>query len=48
VLQLRHVLFRSPLFGEIPRQHELGLQTRPGRCDLSVNRCRHPAVHGMK
>jgi hypothetical protein len=34
VLQLGHVLFRSPFLGEIPGQHEL----RPRRATLDVVR----------
>jgi hypothetical protein len=48
VLQLGHVLFRRRVFGEVPRQHELGLEHRPTGVHPSVQRRRHPFVDGMR
>ena len=45
VLELRHMLFGRRLFGERPRQHELGLEHRPGVLDHPVEGCAHPADH---
>ena len=47
VLQLRHVFFGRPFFGERPRQHELGLENCPGGLDHAVEGRRHPAHHRM-
>src|SRR5262245_15767158 len=42
VLDLRHILFCRGLFGERPRQHELGLEYCPGLLyDAVESRC-HP------
>jgi hypothetical protein len=48
MLQLRHMLFRSPFFRKIPRQHELGFEHGAGRLDPAVEGSRHPAVDSMK
>ena len=47
VLQLRHVFFGRPLFGERPRQHEFGLEHRPGGFDHAVEGGGHPAHDRM-
>ena len=45
VLQLGHMLFGRPLFGERPRQHELGLKNRSSGLDDAVQGGGHPAHH---
>ena len=47
MLELRHVLFGRRFFRERPRQHELGLEHRPGRFDPAVQRGRHPPQRRM-
>ena len=47
VLQLGHMLFGRPLFGERPRQHEFRLKNRPGSLDHAVQGRGHPAQYGM-
>ncbi len=47
VLQLGHVLFDGSLFRERPRQHEFGLEHRPGLRHNPVEGRTHPADHGM-
>ena len=47
VLELRHVLFRSAVLREIPGQHELGFEHRPGLPNPAVERGAHPVVDGM-
>ena len=47
VLQLRHVFFGRPLFGERPRQHEFGLEYRPGGLHHAVEGGGHPAHDRM-
>ena len=42
-----HVLFGRRFFRERPRQHELGLEHRPGPLDHAVEGGRHPAEYGM-
>jgi hypothetical protein len=42
VLELGHVLLRSGLFRERPRQHELGLEHGAGFLDQTIERGRHP------
>ncbi len=42
VLQLGGMLFRSRLLGELPRQHELGLE-HVAAVDPTIERSRHPA-----
>ena len=42
MLQLRHVFLGGRLLGERPRQHELGLEDRPGGCHPAVKGGRHP------
>ena len=37
--------FGRPLFGEGPRQHELGLEYRAGALNDAVQGGRHPPVH---
>jgi hypothetical protein len=45
VLQLGHMLFGRPLFGERPGQHEFRLKNRSFGLDHTVQRCRHEAHH---
>ena len=45
VLQLGHMFFGRPFFGERPRQHEFGLENRPGGLDHAVEGGRHIADH---
>ena len=47
MLQLRHIFFGRALLGERPRQHELGLEHRPGGFDHAVEGGRHVADDGM-
>ena len=47
VLQLGHVFFGRALFGERPRQHELGFENRPGGLDHAVEGGGHPAHDRM-
>ena len=47
VLQLGHVFFGRALFGERPRQHEFGLEHRPGGLDHAVEGGGHPAHDRM-
>ena len=47
VLQLGHMLFGRPLFGERPWQHEFGLKNRPSGLDHAVQGGGHPAHYGM-
>ena len=48
MLQLGHVLFGGRFFRKRPRQHELGLEHRPGALDHPVDGCRHPAFDRME
>jgi hypothetical protein len=41
------VLLGSTFLRERPRQHELGLEHRPGRLDHAVQRRRHPPLDRM-
>ncbi len=47
MLQLRHVFLGRRFFRERPRQHELGLEDRPGRFDPAIQGGRHPAQRWM-
>ena len=47
VLQLGHVLFRRPFFGERPGQHEFRLKNRPSGLDHAVQGRGHPTHHRM-
>jgi hypothetical protein len=47
VLELRHVFFGCSLFGEMPGQHELGLEHGPAVRDHPVEGRGHPPDHRM-
>jgi hypothetical protein len=47
VLQLGHILFGRARFRERPRQHELGLEHRPGSLNNAVEGGSQPPQHGV-
>jgi hypothetical protein len=47
VLQLWCVFFHRRFLGEIPRQHELGLEHRLTALDAAIKSSRHPPQHRM-